>query len=104
MNKFCKKRNEIIQFPMAEDYCVDCVHYDVLQDCWANELEVKCVNCGENVVELPTRFNVYKISFGSYYTDRKDKPIRVFFKDGQELDVSNLNVIIHDNGIEFLED
>lgn len=54
-----------------------------------------------NIVKIPISFNIYKTDFGSYVTDRKDKPLRVFFNDGQELDLTNLDVVIHDNGIEF---
>ena len=46
---------------------------------------------------------VNKTIFGSYYTDEIGKPIKVIFSDGQELDVSNFNVIIHEDGILFNE-
>ena len=99
---FCKKRNETIPKNMPENYCVDCKHYEILQDCWVNELEVKYIDGGENIIELPTRFKVYKTDWGAYTTDRKDKLLRAFFKDGQELDLQNLDVIMHENGIEFI--
>lgn len=100
---FCKKRNEKIPEQMPEDYCVDCKFFEILENCWVNELEVKYIDGGEDVIELPARFKVYKTAWGAYTTDRKDNLLKAFFKDGQELDLQNLNVIIHDNGIEFLD-
>lgn len=55
------------------------------------------------IVEIGSPFTVYETCWGSYLVDRNDKPIRCFFKDGQEIDVSDWDVIIHDNGIEFCE-
>ena len=102
---FCKKRNE--QLPpfdkMPQDYCIDCKHYDILQDCFACGLDVAYIdNANSNVIAMPNKFTTVQTAFGAYTVDRKDKPLRAFFKDGQELDLSNLNVIIHDNGIEFV--
>ena len=99
---FCKKRNEIIKEPMPEDYCVDCVFYEILENCWANELPVKFIEGGENVIKMPAKFEVYKIPWGAYTTDRKGNLLKAFFENGQELDLTNLNVVIHNNGIEFL--
>lgn len=56
------------------------------------------------ITEIGSPFTVYKTSWGSYYVNRNNKPMRCFFKDGQELDVSKWSVIIHDNGIEFLDE
>lgn len=56
----------------------------------------------DNVIEIGAPFTVYETSWGSYYVNRNNKPMRCFFKDGQELIVENFNVIIHDNGIEFI--
>lgn len=100
--KFCKKRNEVIKFPMSEDYCVDCKFYDILENCWVNELEEKLIDDGENVISLPVQYMVYKTNWGAYTTDRKGNLLRAFFYDGQELDLTKLNVIIHGNGIEFI--
>lgn len=100
---YCKKRKEIVNIPTSQDYCVDCEHYEIIQDCWACDLEVKYINNGEKVVKLPIYYSTHKTSFGAYTTDRKEKPLRVFFNDGQELNISNMNVVIHDNGIEFIK-
>ena len=54
------------------------------------------------IIEIGSPFKVYKLPYGSYITDCKEKPLRVFFADGQELDVSKWDVIIHDDGIEFI--
>ena len=53
------------------------------------------------VIEIGSPFKVYKLPYGSYMTNREDKPLRIFFPDGQELDVSNWDVFIYDNGIEI---
>lgn len=54
------------------------------------------------IYEIGAPFKVYELPYGSYVTDCKGKPLQVILSDGQELDVSKLDVAIHDNGIEFL--
>lgn len=56
------------------------------------------------ITEIGSPFTVYETPWGSYYVNRNNKPMRCFFKDGQELILENFNVIIHDNGIEFLDE
>lgn len=41
--------------------------------------------------------------FCCYVEDHKGKVHAIIFPDGQQLNTENMNVIIHDNGIEFLE-
>lgn len=56
----------------------------------------------ENVVEFKP-YEVYEFSWGSAVKHRNGEWDKVFLKpNAQEIDVSKLNVIIHDNGIEFI--
>ena len=99
---YCKKRNEEFEVKgMPQDYCVDCKHFDILKDCWVCDLPFK-MEYVEDIIVFPTE-KVIQTPFFSYTVDRQDNPKRIYFKDGQELDLSNLNVIIHDDGIQFLE-
>lgn len=59
-------------------------------------------NKNAEIYEIGAPFKVYECPFGSYVTDCKGKSLRVILSDGQEIDVSELDVVIHDNGIEFL--
>lgn len=54
------------------------------------------------VYEIGAPFKVYELPYGAYITNCKGKPLRVILSDGQEIDVSELDVVIHDSGIEFL--
>lgn len=56
------------------------------------------------IIEIGAPFTAYETLWGCYYVNRNNKPMRCFFKDGQELIVENFNVVIHDNGIEFLDE
>ena len=52
--------------------------------------------------QFPSTWSVYETFWGSYVTDRKGKVTNIAFKpDGQEINTEKLNVIIHENGIEF---
>ena len=54
------------------------------------------------VVELKP-WRVYEFPWGTAIRHQKGHWTNVYLKPtGQEIDVSNLNVILHDNGIEFL--
>lgn len=47
-------------------------------------------------------YEVYEYSWGTAVKHRIGTWEKIFIKPtGQEIDVSNLNVILHDNGIEF---
>ena len=47
-------------------------------------------------------YEVYEFSWGVAVKHRKGKWERIFLKpDAQEIDVSNLDVIVHEYGIEF---
>lgn len=59
----------------------------------------------DKVKQFPHTWFAYETFWGSYVTDRKGKVANIFFKpDGQEINTEKLNVIVHNNGIEFLED
>lgn len=49
-------------------------------------------------------YGVYEYKWGSAIRERRTgKWIKIFLKpDAQEIDVENLNVEVHENGIEFL--
>ena len=48
---------------------------------------------------------IHELDWCAYMSDRKGKIYKIFLKpDGQEIDVEYLNVVVHENGIEFLED
>jgi hypothetical protein len=49
------------------------------------------------------QYTVVRFSWGSAIHDRRGKWITAFFPDEQELDLEPFEVILHDNGIEFLE-
>jgi len=54
-----------------------------------------------NVVELP-QYEVHEFLWGSAVKDRRGKWIRIFIgPDGQEINTENIDVILHENGIEF---
>lgn len=57
-----------------------------------------------NIIQLH-RWEVYEFPWGSAVCEqRTGKWTTVFLKpNGQEIDVSNLNVELHENGIEFLD-
>lgn len=55
-----------------------------------------------NVIKLPL-YKGYKTYWGAYCTDSKGKPFYIFLKNGQEFNIENMNAVIHENGIEFLE-
>ena len=57
-----------------------------------------------NVIQLH-RWEVYEFSWGTAVREqRTDKWTNIFLKsDGQEIDVSLLNIELHENGIEFLD-
>jgi len=47
---------------------------------------------------------VYEFNWGSAVKHRNGDWDKVFLKpSGQEIDVCNMSVILHDNGIEFME-
>ena len=55
-----------------------------------------------NIVEL-LPYEVYKFPWGSAIKHRSGKWEKIFLTpNAQEIDVSELSVIIHENGIEFL--
>ena len=48
-------------------------------------------------------YEVYEFTWGSAIKKKKGEWEKIFLKpDGKEIDVSNMNIILHDNGIEFL--
>jgi len=55
-----------------------------------------------NVVDfLP--YEVYEFYWGTAVKHRNGRWEKIFLKtDGQEIDVSHLDIIVHENGIEFL--
>lgn len=57
-----------------------------------------------NVIQLH-RWEVYEFPWGSAVREqRTGKWTNIFLKpDGQEIDVSSLNVELHENGIEYLD-
>lgn len=57
-----------------------------------------------NVIQLH-RWEVFEFSWGTAVRERRTKKwTNVFLKpDGQEIDVSNREVALHENGIEFLQ-
>ncbi|MED3623254.1 hypothetical protein P4482_09140 [Neobacillus thermocopriae] len=56
----------------------------------------------KNVVELKP-YEVYEFPWGSAIKRRNGQWEKVFLKpNGQEIDISNVKVILHDNGIEFI--
>lgn len=55
------------------------------------------------VIRLHPGFEVNKFPWGAAVLDKKrNKYIGVFFPDGQELDLKDWDVELHDSGIEFL--
>jgi hypothetical protein len=69
-----------------------------------NEAEVgKLMKTSSNVIQLH-RWEVYGFPWGTAVREqRTGKWTNIFLRpDGQEIDVSNIEVILHDNGIEFL--
>jgi hypothetical protein len=56
-----------------------------------------------NVIQLH-RWEVYGFPWGTAVKEKRTgKWTNIFLRpDGQEIDVSNIEVILHDNGIEFL--
>lgn len=55
-----------------------------------------------NVIDL-LPYEVYEFEWGSAVKHRNGKWERVFLSpNAQEIDLSNLEVIIHENGIEFI--
>lgn len=56
----------------------------------------------KNVVELKP-YEVYEFPWGSAIKRRNGQWEKVFLKpNAQEIDISNVKVILHDNGIEFI--
>ena len=53
-----------------------------------------------NVIHLKP-WKLIKAPFCCYVEDSKGRVTGIIFPDGQELNTENMNVIIHDNGIEF---
>ena len=99
---FCKKRNE--QLPpfdkMPQDYCIDCKHYDILQDCFACGLDVAYIdNANSNVIAMPNKFTTVQTDFGAYTVDRKDKPLRALLKLCYFLSLHSLSKVL---GLIFL--
>jgi hypothetical protein len=41
--------------------------------------------------------------WGTVVRHRKGKPDIIFLNGGQEIDVSDIDIIIHENGIEFIK-
>lgn len=57
----------------------------------------------DNIVKMPAGWGVFETAWGSYVTDRKNKVTNIAFKpDGQSINTEKLNIIVHDNGIEFV--
>lgn len=55
-----------------------------------------------NIVELKP-YEVYEFKWGTAVKHRNGEWEKVFLKpNAQEVDVSHLNIIIHENGIEFI--
>ncbi|MCG5104442.1 hypothetical protein [Oceanobacillus alkalisoli] len=55
-----------------------------------------------NIIDL-LPYEVYEYSWGSAVKHRNGKWDKVFLKpDAQEIDVSNIEVVIHETGIEFI--
>jgi hypothetical protein len=55
-----------------------------------------------SVIELKP-YEVFEFSWGSGVKRRNGKWEKVFLKPiGQEIDVSDLDVVLHENGIEFM--
>lgn len=56
-----------------------------------------------DVVAMP-KYEVYNFLWGSAVKDRKGKWIKVFIgPDGQELNTEEINIEVHENGIEFID-
>lgn len=54
------------------------------------------------VVPMP-QFGVYTFPWGTAVKDRRGKWTNIFISpNGQEINVENLDVILHENGIEFV--
>jgi hypothetical protein len=54
------------------------------------------------VIPLP-RYEIYKFSWGAAFKERPSgRWIKAFFPDGQELELENFRVELHEDGIEFL--
>ena len=49
-------------------------------------------------------WEVVEFDWGCAIRHRKGSWQTIIFSDNQELDVSNMDVILHDNGIEFYEE
>lgn len=58
----------------------------------------------DNVIEDLKPWEAVKFEWGGGVRHRKGKWQTIFLKDGQEIDVSEMNVILHDNGIEFYKE
>jgi hypothetical protein len=57
----------------------------------------------DNIIELQP-WEVHKFSWGTAVKHANGKWDKAFlYPNGQEIELSHLNVILHDNGIEFLE-
>lgn len=57
----------------------------------------------DNLIRLKP-WSAYETFWGSYVTDSRGNVTNIFFKpDGQEINTEKLNVIVHENGIEFIE-
>ena len=55
-----------------------------------------------DVIQLKP-WKLYETAFCCFVADSKGKVTNIIFPDGQELNTENMTIIVHGNGIEFLE-